>query len=79
MKKYSVKVNNRWVNTFSYDDVDGLWQAISEDSEYLGLAVTGENLLDWGYCGGDNIEDFLENIMKTGFIDNFDIEEKVED
>ena len=80
MKKYDVKVNGKWVDAwpFKWDEAERLWQAISEDSR-LGLAVAEENLADWEYCDGENIEDFLENAVKAGFISNFDIEERVED
>jgi len=50
-----------------------LWQAISEEGERLELAVTEENRADWEECDGANIEDFLENAVKGGFIEDFDI------
>lgn len=79
--KYQVKVNGKVVNAydFSYGEAIRLWQAIGENAEELGLAVTEENRADWEDCGGENIQDFLENAVKAGFIDDFDIEESEED
>ena len=79
--KYDVKVNGKMVNAwaFSYDEVSRLWQAIGEEGEDLELAVTEGNRADWEDCGGENIQDFLENAVKAGFIDDFDIEESEED
>lgn len=88
MKKfeYLVKVNNIWVSNYNsekggwkWDDVEELWQAMSEfdadSSPKIGLAVTEDNLADWEDCDGENIKDFLENTAKCGFIEDFDIEE----
>lgn len=79
--KYQVKVNGKVVNAydFSYNEEIRLWQAISEEGEDLGLAVTEENRADWEDCDGDNIKDFLENALKAGFIEDYDIEESGED
>ena len=81
MKKYDVKVNGKVVNAwaFGWDEDVRLWQAISEEGESLELAVSEENRADWGDCGGDNIKDFLENAVKGGFIEDYDIEESDED
>lgn len=81
MKKYDVKVNGKAVNAwaFGWDEDIRLWQAISEEGENLELAVSEENRADWEECGGANIEDFLENAVKGGFIEDFDIEESEED
>ena len=43
------------------------------------MAVTEENRADWEDCDGDNIKDFLENALKAGFIEDYDIEESGED
>lgn len=79
--KYQVKVNGKVVNAydFSYNEEIRLWQAISEEGEGLGLAVTEENRADWEDCDGDNIKDLLENAVKGGFIEDYDIEESEED
>lgn len=81
MKKYDVKVNGKVVNAwaFGWDEDIRLWQAISEEGESLELAVTEENRADWEDCDGDNIKDFLENALKAGFIEDYDIEESGED
>lgn len=81
MKKYDVKVNGKVVNAwaFGWDEDVRLWQAISEEGESLELAVSEENRADWEECGGANIKDFLENAVKGGFIEDFDIEESDED
>lgn len=75
--KYDVRVNGKLVNAwaFEWNEEIRLWQAIGENAEELGLAVTEENRADWEDCGGENIQDFLENAVKAGFIDDFDIEE----
>lgn len=79
--KYQVKVNGKVVNAydFSYNEEIRLWQAISEEGEDLGLAVTEENRAYWEDCDGENIQDFLENAVKAGFIEDYDIEESDED
>nr|DAM76345.1 MAG TPA: hypothetical protein [Caudoviricetes sp.] len=79
--KYQVKVNGKVVNAydFEWNDDISLWQAIGEEGERLGLAVTEENRADWEDCDGDNIKDFLENALKAGFIEDYDIEESGED
>lgn len=79
--KYQVKVNDKVVNAydFEWNEEIRLWQAISEEGEGLGLAVTEENRSDWEDCDGDNIKDFLENAVKGGFIEDYDIEESEED
>lgn len=79
--KYQVKVNGKVVNAydFSYNEEIRLWQAISEEAEDLGLAVTEENRADWEECGGLDIKDFLETTVKGGFIEDYDLEESSED
>lgn len=79
--KYDVKTNGKLINAwaFGWTEVIRLWQAISEEGEDLGLAVTEENRADWEDLGGDNIQEFLENAVKGGFIEDFDIEESDED
>ena len=79
--KYQVKVNGKVVNAydFEWNDDISLWQAIGEEGERLGLAVTEENRADQEDCDGDNIKDFLENALKAGFIEDYDIEESGED
>ena len=79
--KYQVKVNGKVVNAydFEWNEAIRLWQAIGEEGEDLELAVTEENRADWEDCGVDNIKDFLENAVKAGFIEDYDIEESEED
>ena len=79
--KYDVRINNKNVYawSFGWDETERLWQAISEEGERLELAVTEENRADWEECGGANIKDFLENAVKCGFIEDYDIEESDED
>lgn len=79
--KYDVKVNGKKVNAwaFEWNEAIRLWQALSEESEYLEIAANEENRADWEDCGGDNIKDFLENAVKGGFIEDYDIEESSED
>ena len=81
MKKYDVKINGKLVNAWAFEwtEVIRLWQAICEEGERLELAVAEENRVDWEECGGANIEDFLENAVKGGFIEDYDIEESNED
>jgi len=78
--KYQVKVNGKTVNAydFEWDEDVRLWQAISEEAEDLGLAVTEENRADWEECGGLDIKDFLETAVKGGFIEDYDLEESSE-
>ena len=75
MKYYAIKVNNVVLGAHAWNQVTDLWQAICEESERLELAVAEENRAEWESCGGNNIEEFLENALKAGFIDNFDIDE----
>lgn len=79
--KYQVKVNGKVVNAYDFEwiEAERLWQAIGEEGEHLELAVTEENRADWEDCDGDNIKDFLENAVKGGFIEDYDIEESDED
>lgn len=71
---YNVEVNNKMLcNNFSYDDVELLWQNMSEDAVYIDLKVTENELSEWEDCDGNNIYEFLENALLSGFIDDYEI------
>lgn len=75
MKIYEVKINNKVVNAYYWNQVVGLWQGISEESEELSLNVPEERLSEWEDLDGNNIKEFLENAAKGGFIEDYDIED----
>lgn len=75
MKIYEVKINNKVVNAYHWNQVVGLWQGISEESEELSLNVPEERLGEWEDLDGGNIKEFLENAAKCGFIEDYDIED----
>lgn len=75
MKIYEVKINNKVVNAYYWNQVVGLWQGISEESEELSLNVPEERLNEWEDLDGNNIKEFLENAAKGGFIEDYDIED----
>lgn len=64
--KYQVKVNGKVVNAydFEWNDDISLWQAIGENAEELGLAVTEENRADWEDCGGPCYYILVRKIIK---------------
>ena len=75
MKIYEVEINNKVVNAYYWNQVAGLWQGISEESEELGLTVPEERLNEWEDLGGNNIKELLENAAKCGFIEDYDIKD----
>ena len=60
-------------NEFNIDDVERLWQHMSEDAVYIELNVSEENRADWEWCDGETIYEFLENALLSGFIDDYEI------
>ena len=75
MKIYEVKINNKVVNAYYWNQVVGLWQGISEESEELSLNVPEERLNEWENLDGGNIKEFLENAVKAGFVEDYDIKD----
>lgn len=74
MKYYAIKVNNVVLGAHTWNQACDLWQDIGENAGST-MHVSEENRADWEDLGGDNIKELLENALKAGFIDNFDIDE----
>lgn len=72
---FKVEINNKMLcNEFKLDDVELLWQHMSEDAVYIELNVTERDLADWEDCDGETIYEFLENARLSGFIDDYVVE-----
>ena len=72
---FNVEINNKMLcGLFNIDDVERLWQHMSEDAVYIGLNVTERDLPDWEDCDGKTIYEFLENAKLSGFIDDYVVE-----
>lgn len=74
MKYYAIKVNNVVLGAHTWNQACDLWQDMGENAGGT-MHVTEENRAEWESCDGNNIEEFLENALKAGFIDSFDIDE----
>ena len=74
MKYYAIKVNNVVLGAHTWNQVSDVWQDAAETAGDT-MHVTEENRAEWESCDGSNIKEFLENALKAGFIDNFDIDE----
>lgn len=74
MKYYAIKVNNVVLGAHTWDQACDLWQDMGENAGST-MHVSEENRADWEDLGGNNIKELLENALKAGFIDNFDIDE----
>ena len=74
MKYYAIKVNNVVLGAHTWNQSCDLWQDMGENAGST-MHVSEENRADWEDLGGDNIKELLENALKAGFIDNFDIDE----
>lgn len=74
MKYYAIKVNNIALSATTWNQISDLWKDMAENAGNT-MHITEENRAEWETCGGNNIEEFLENALKAGFIDNFDIDE----
>lgn len=69
---FDVEINNKMLcGIFNIDDVERLWQHMSEDAVYIELNVTEETRADWEDCDGETIYEFLENARLSGFIDDY--------
>lgn len=74
MKYYAIKVNNVVLGAHTWNQACDLWQDMGENAGST-MHVSEENRADWEDLGGNNIQELLENALKAGFIDNFDIDE----
>lgn len=72
---FKVEVNNKMLcGLFHIDDVERLWQHMSEDAVYIELNVTEETRAYWEDCDGETINEFLENSKLSGFIEDYVVE-----
>lgn len=74
MKYYAIKVNNITLGAHTWNQVSDVWQDMGENAGST-MHVSEENRADWEDLDGNNIQELLENALKAGFIDNFDIDE----
>lgn len=74
MKYYAIKVNNVVLGAHTWNQSCDLWQDMGENAGST-MHVSEENRADWEDLDGNNIQELLENALKAGFIDNFDIDE----
>ena len=72
---FEVEINNKLLygSYFEIDEVERLWKCMSEEADYIELNVIEESRACWEDCDGENIYDFLQNAVLSGFIDDYEI------